>query len=323
MAKPPTSPPRTAHPDNPGFRAGFCAIVGRPNVGKSTFLNHVLGEKIAAVTPKPQTTRNRIMGVKNLPEAQIVYVDTPGIHKGRSQLNKYMVEQALGAANECDVVLLIVEAPRSNPAKLAAHFQPGEGTEAILAELKNVKKPRILGVNKVDLLRDKGALLPVLEGYAKLLPFDEIVPMSATSGHNVGAVEAAIAARLPVGDRLYPEEMLTDRAERWLAAELIREQVFLLLAEEVPYSIAVTIEQFQERRAERGDVMIDANIHVERDSQKKIVIGEGGRMVKEIGIKARAEIGRLLGCPVHLRLFVKVDPDWTSKDNSLKRLGYE
>jgi GTP-binding protein Era len=317
MAKPRSKQPAAE------FRAGFCAIIGRPNVGKSTFLNRALGEKLAAVTPKPQTTRNRIMGVKNMPGAQIVYVDTPGIHRAQSSLNKYMVEQALGAAAECDVVLLITEAPRTAPGKLATRFSPGEGVEAILEALAKIQKPRLLGVNKIDLLRDKHGLLPVLEGFAKLLPFDEIMPMSAATGENVDTLEAAIAKRLPVGERLYPEEMLTDRAERFLAAELVREQVFLLLEQELPYSTAVTIEQFQERQATKGDVMIDANIHVERESQKKIVIGEGGRMVKEIGMRARAEIARLLGCPVHLRLFVKVDPDWTTKQSSLKRLGYE
>lgn len=306
-----------------GFRAGFCAIIGRPNVGKSTFMNRVLGEKIAVVTPKPQTTRNRIIGVKNLPAAQVVYVDTPGIHKGRSSLNRYMVDQAMSAASECDVVLMLVEPPRVPAKHLAGRdLQPGEGIELILEKLATIKKPRLLAINKVDLLRDKQTLLPLIEGYGKLLPFDEIVPISATLGTGVDALEQAIATRLPLGERLYPEEMITDRAERFLAAELIREQVFLLLAEELPYSTAITVENWKERK-EQKDVVIDAEIHVERDSQKKIVIGQAGRMIKEIGTMARAEISRLIGCPVHLRLFVKVDPDWTTKDAALRRLGYE
>jgi GTP-binding protein Era len=248
-------------------RAGFCAIVGRPNVGKSTLMNRLLGEKLAAVTPKPQTTRNRIMGVKNRPGAQVVYVDTPGIHKAKSSLNKYMVEQALGAVGDADVVLLLVEAPRVEADKLAGKaFDPGEGNRFIIEKLANVRKPRLLGINKVDLL--------------------------------------------------------TDKAERFLAAELIREQAFLLLAEELPYSLAVTIENWAER-PDKKDVVIDAILYVERDSQKKIVIGEGGRMIKEIGTKARAEIGRLLQCPVHLKLFVKVDPDWTRTQGAVRRMGYE
>ena len=305
------------------MRSGFCAIVGRPNVGKSTLLNRFLGEKLAVVTPKPQTTRNRIMGVKNRPDAQIIFVDTPGIHRGKSELNRYMVEQALAAASECDVVLYMVEAPRVRAIDLEAKaFDPGEGNRLILDALAKVKKPRLLAINKVDLLHEKEALLPLIGHYDKLLPFEEIVPISASEGVGCEALEAAVAARLPEGERLYPEDMLTDRAERFLAAELVREQIFLLLEEEVPYSIAVTIEQWQERE-EKKDVVIDATVHVERDSQKKIVVGAGGQMVKDIGMKARQAIAKLLGCAVHLKLFVKVDPDWTYQKGSLKRLGYD
>ncbi len=306
-----------------GFVAGFVAILGRPNVGKSTLLNRVLGEKLAVVTPKPQTTRNRILGVKNRPGAQIVYVDTPGVHKAKSDLNRYMVDQALAAAAECDVVLLLVEAPRVSGAQLAGRaFDPGEGNRFLMDKLAEIKKPRVLGINKIDLLADKATLLPLIDGYRQALPFAEIVPLSATQGDGVEALEQAIVRLLPAGEALYPEEMLTDRAERFLAAELIREQVFLLMEEEVPYSIAVTIESFKER-AEKKDVVIDAVIHVERESQKKIAIGEGGRMIREIGTRARQEIGKLLGCPVHVKLFVKVDPDWTRNQAALKRMGYE
>lgn len=305
------------------FRAGFCAIVGRPNVGKSTLLNRILGEKLAVVTPKPQTTRNRILGVKNRPGAQIVFVDTPGIHRGRSELNRYMVEQALAAAAQCDVVLYMVEAPRVPPEKLVGPgFDPGEGNRFILSKLAEIERPRILAINKIDQLEDKTTLLPLIEGYTRLLSFDDVVPISATLGDGVDRLEEVVASYLPEGPPLYPEEMLTDRAERFLAAELIREQVFLLLEDELPYSTAVTIDSFQER-PEKKDVVIDAVIHVERLSQKKIVIGEGGRMIKEIGTRARAEIARLLGCPVHLRLFVKVDPDWTQKQRKLRELGYD
>jgi GTPase len=303
------------------FRAGFCAIVGRPNVGKSTLMNRLLGQKLAVVTPKPQTTRNRIIGVKNRPGAQVVYVDTPGIHKAKSSLNRYMVDQALAASSEGDVILLLVEAPRLAAADLAG-FDPGEGTRAIISRLAEIKRPRLLGINKIDLLVEKAALLPLIDIYRGLLSWDEIVPISAQKGDGVEALEAAVVSRLPEGPALYPEEMLTDRAERFLAAELIREQAYHLLSEELPYSVAVTIEKFEER-AEKKDVVIDAVIHVERDSQKRIVIGEGGRMVKEIGTRARAEIGQLLGCPTHLKLFVRVDPEWTRTQTSLRRLGYD
>jgi len=307
---------------DPGFRSGFCAIVGRPNVGKSTLMNRLLGQKLAAVTPKPQTTRNRILGVKNRPEAQIVYLDTPGIHQAKSSLNKYMVNEAMTAAGECDVVLLLVEAPRLDAARIAEAFDPGETGRVILEALEDIKKPRILGINKVDLLADKAALLPLIDGYRRLLAWEEIVPISATGGDGVEALEAAVAARLPAGEPLFPEEMVTDRAERFLAAELVREQAFLLLEDELPYAVAVTIERWAERPAQK-DVVIDATIHVERDSQKRIVVGEGGRMVKAIGSRARAEITNLLGIPAHLKLFVKVDPEWTRTQASLKRLGYE
>jgi GTP-binding protein Era len=305
------------------FRAGFCAIIGRPNVGKSTLLNRLLGEKLAVVTPKPQTTRNRLLGVKNREGAQLVLVDTPGVHRGKSSLNKYMVEQALGAAGECDVVLYIVEAPRVAAERLAEHaFEPGEGNRLILGKLAEVKKPVVLAVNKIDLLEEKRALLPLLDHYSKLFAFKEIVPISAQTGENVEALEEAVCRHLPEGEPLFPEEMLTDKAERFLAAELVREQLFLLLGQEVPYSTAVMVERWQERK-ERGDVVIEATIFVERESQKKIVVGRGGAMIKDIGVKAREEISRLLGLPVHLKLHVKIDPDWTDQITGLRRMGYE
>ena len=303
------------------LHAGFCAIVGRPNVGKSTLMNRLLGQKLAVVTAKPQTTRNRIIGVKNRPGAQIVYVDTPGIHKAKSSLNRYMVDQALGAFAETDVILLLVEAPRLAPEAFAG-YDPGEGVRAIADKLREARRPRILGINKIDLLGEKSALLPLIDVYRKLLDWDDIVPICATRGEGVDQLEEAVVARLPEGPALYPEEMLTDRAERFLAAELIREQAYHLLSDELPYSVAVTIDRFEERDG-RKDVVIDAVIHVERDSQKPIVIGEGGRMIKEIGMRARAEIGKLLGCPCHLKLFVRVDPEWTRTGTSLRKLGYE
>ncbi len=303
------------------LRAGFCAIVGRPNVGKSTLMNLLLGQKLAAVTPKPQTTRNRIVGVKNRPGAQVVYVDTPGIHRAKSSLNRYMVEQALAAAGDCDVILVLVEAPRLAAAAVERGFDPGEGNRLIVDKVAEIRRPRLLAINKIDRLVEKPALLPLIARYRELLDWDEVVPISAATGDGCEALEAAIAERLPVGQPLFPEEMVTDRAERFLAAELVREQAFLLLSEEVPYSLAVTVESWSERDGK--DVVIEATLHVERDSQKRIVIGEGGRMVRDIGTRARAEITKLLGIPAHLKLFVKVDPEWTRNQAAIRRLGYE
>jgi GTP-binding protein Era len=309
--------------ENGETRAGFCAIIGRPNVGKSTLLNRVLGEKLAAVTPKPQTTRNRILGVKNVPGAQIVFLDTPGVHRGKSELNRYMVEEAFRAMAEVDVILLMVEAPRTPGEDLAGKpFDPGVGNQLIVDKLRETKRPAVLVLNKVDLLGNKNTLLPLIDGWRRLYDFTEIIPMSATEGLGVDEALAAVVGLLPAGPPLFPTEMLTDRAERFLAAELVREQVFLLLKEEVPYATAVSVERWEEREEPR-EVRIEALVHVERDSQKGIVIGRGGAMIKEIGTRARAEIGKLLGCPVHLRLFVKVDPDWSHNPSALKRLGYE
>ena len=310
-------------------RAGFAALIGRPNVGKSTLLNCMLGSKLAAVTPKAQTTRNRILGVKNRPGAQLVLIDTPGIHKARGPLNRFMVDQAMQAIASCDVVVFIADAPQLAPARLAAGpFEPGPGNRLILERLAQADKPILLALNKVDLLGEKTALLPIMDGYGKLHPFSAIVPISAKNGEGVDALEGEIAARLPLSPPLYPEEMLTDQAERLLAGEMVREQAFILLADELPYSLAVTVESFVERPVAGGDadareIVIDAELYVERDSQKGIVVGEGGRMIREIGTRARHEIGRLLGCPVHLRLHVKVDPDWTRTQGALRRMGYQ
>ena len=240
------------------FRAGFVALVGRPNVGKSTLLNRILGEKIAIATPRPQTTRNRIVGVRNLPAAQLVLVDTPGLHRpkgrGRSRLNTFMVGEALAALQEVDAVCAMVETP---PAiELKRGFRLDVATEYVIGELAAVGKPAVLAINKVDTLGNKQLLLPMLEALHKAHDWRAVVPISAKSGDGVDALVRELAALLPVGERLFPEEMLTDRAERWLGAELVREQVFLLTRQEVPYSVAVTIDTWQEReqgRHGRGD----------------------------------------------------------------------
>jgi GTP-binding protein Era len=305
------------------FRAGFVALVGRPNVGKSTLLNHILGEKIAIATPRPQTTRNRIVGVRNLAAAQLVLVDTPGLHRprgrGRSRLNTFMVGEALAALQEVDAVCAIVETPPS--AELKRGYKLDVATEYVIGELKAVEKPAVLAINKVDTLGSKGLMLPMLETLHKAFGWRAVVPISAKSGDGVDALVRELAAMLPVGERLFPEEMLTDRAERWLGAEFVREQVFLLTRQEVPYSVAVSIDSWEER-AEKKDVMIEATIHVDKEPHKRIVVGEGGRMIREIGTRARQEISNLLAVPVHLKLFVRVDEGWTDNARQLRELGY-
>ncbi len=309
-------------------RAGFCAILGRPNVGKSTLLNHVLGQKLAIVSPKPQTTRNRILAVHNVAEgdgAQIVFLDTPGIHRGRSPLNRTMVNEALDAAANADVLLYLFEAPRTSPEQLAERFELGPAEQVVVKELTSAVKRRgaklVVAVNKIDLLHDRRALLPILQGLGAALEGASplaLVPICASKGTGVPTLLEEIVKALPESADIYPEEMLTDRAERWLAAEMIREQVFLLCQKEVPYGAAVEIELYEEREK---DVFIEAALTVERDSQKGIVVGKGGRMIKEIGMRARAEIARLVGCPVHLKLRVRVEVGWTERPDAVRRLG--
>ncbi|HTE51671.1 MAG TPA: GTPase Era [Kofleriaceae bacterium] len=302
-------------------RAGICAILGLPNAGKSTLMNRVLGMRLVAVSPKPQTTRNRVLGVKNTDDksAQIVFFDTPGVQRGPGALRQYMREQTLAAAADCDVALLLLDAAD------AVQRSPDtmrEGPAAALEELTHsVRAPMLLALNKVDRV-DKPALLPALAAWHATGRFQELIPISARTGDGVDQLEAAIAARLPEGPHLYPEDMVTDRAERFLAAELVREQVFRQLGDELPYAAAVVIEEFNER-PERGDVVINAVVHVERQSQKAIVVGKGGQRIKAIGMAGRAAISQLLGCPVHLVLHVKVSPNWTGGAGGLREMGYE
>jgi GTP-binding protein Era len=326
---------------DPGLRAvagtvaGTVAIMGRPNVGKSTLLNGLVGEKLAIVTPRPQTTRNRIVGVWNgqlaaagttpgAVKGQIVFVDTPGVHAaGRSELNRFMLREALEAIAEVDAVLMVVEAPeRPSAAGLpgAARGLP-RAEQQILERVREAGRPVVLAINKVDRLRDKRALFPVLTEWQERIPSAALVPVSALQGVGLEGVVRELLAVLPAGPPLYDADTLTDRTERFLAAELIREQLFLRLRQELPYAVAVLIDDWQER-AEQGDVVVDATIVVERDSQKGIVVGAGGQMIRDVGAAARAEVTRLLGRPAHLRLQVKVAPDWTSSPASLARLGY-
>jgi GTP-binding protein Era len=295
--------------------AGTVAILGRPNVGKSTLLNALVGEKLAIVTPKPQTTRNRIVGVWNGPAGQIVFVDTPGVHGAKKALNRFMVQEALGAIDEVDAALLVVD---------ATERRPGNEEREILRALGAARRTTVLAINKVDKVKDKGALLPLLAEWQEVADFRAMVPISALKNQNVEPLIRELTSVLPQGEPLYGPEMLTDRTERFLAAELIREQLFLLTKQELPYAVAVEIETWDERSRQDGtnDVVIEANILVERDSQKAIVIGRGGAMIREVGTLSRAQITELLGRPAHLKLEVKVDPEWSTSPSALARLGY-
>ncbi len=293
----------------PGHRSGFVGIVGRPNVGKSTLLNRIIGRKIAAVTPKPQTTRRRLLGVKTLPGAQILFVDTPGIHQGRDLLNERMVERAMQSMPESDVVLWVVDARHGVDA----------GDRDVAAVLPRPPKPVIAALNKIEGL-PKPALLPLIAAVAALAPERAIVPISALSGENVQALLDAVVAALPEGPRYYPPDELTDASERDIVAEIVREKAMLETRDEIPYAVAVTIDSF-EQRADTRLAVIKATIHVARASQKPILVGARGSRIKAIGQAARTEIETLLGTRVFLELFVRVQADWTKHLARLREFG--
>ena len=313
--------------------AGTVAILGRPNVGKSTLLNRIVGEKLAIVTPKPQTTRTRIVGVWNghaeLPatdsragqgpvNGQIVFVDTPGVHEARSELNRFMVREAMATIEQVDAALLVVEAhPSISPSAAALP----EGERRILERLTQARRPTVLALNKVDKVKDKAQLLPVLDWWCKAYPFPAVVPTCATRGKGVEGIVRELLALLPEGPPLYGPDVLTDRTERFLAGELIREQLFLRLRQELPYATAVLVESWNDRPA--GDTVIEASIVVERESQKAIVVGKHGTMIRDVGTAGRQEIAKFLGRPVHLRLNVRVEEDWTQSRTEIARLGYK
>jgi GTP-binding protein Era len=309
----------TDTPDIPIARAGFCAIVGLPNVGKSTLLNRILGVRLAAVSAKPQTTRNRILGIHQHGDAQIAFVDTPGIQDGKGALRRYMRDEALAAAGETDCALLVVDASDGrgkNPPRLD---QPDAAPLAHVV----LNKPLVVALNKVDKVA-KPDLLPLMAAWHEWAKERnaEIVPIAALTGDGVDAVLGAIARLLPEGPALFPPDQLTDRDDRFLAGELIREQLFHQLGQELPYAAAVTIERYEER-PDQKDVVIGAIVIVERDSQKAIVVGKGGARIKQLGIDARAAVAELLGCPVHLTLHVKVMSDWSQDKRGLDQLGYK
>jgi GTPase len=323
-------------------RSGFAALIGRPNVGKSTLLNALAGEKLAIISPKPQTTRTRILGVVTKPEGQIAFMDTPGVHQAKGALNTHMVEVALHAASECDVVLFLVEAEGLEEGRAP---EIGPGNRFVMDRLKALNKPTILVVTKIDLVK-KQLLLPLIDLYRKHFSFAEVLPVSARAREGLDLVFQRSLASMPEGANLFPDDMLTDQAERVLVAEYVREQVLRHTRQEIPYSAAVVVELFDEsdrftppperplkkhkrsktelRSPSRhtGLVRIHANIFVERDSQKAIIIGKRGQMLKTIGTDARKSIERLLATNVFLSLQVKVEERWSERHETLRRMGY-
>ncbi|HEY7379247.1 MAG TPA: GTPase Era [Steroidobacteraceae bacterium] len=301
-------------PQGPGagssHRCGFAAIVGRPNVGKSTLLNALLGTKVSIVTPKPQTTRHRILGILTRPEAQIVFVDTPGIHsQERRVMNRYMNRSALSSLDDADVLLFVVEA-----------LAWTEDDERVLERVRRSGRPAIAVINKVDRIRDKPRLLPFMEELAGRANFAALVPLSAEKRDNLGRLPELIAGLLPASPPLFPTDQLTDRSERFLASEIVREKLTWRLREELPYGLTVQIETFERKE---GRLHIGAVIWVERSGQKAIVIGAGGERLKEIGRLARLELNELLKASVHLELWVKVKENWSDSEQALKSFGYE
>ena len=292
------------------FKSGFISILGRPNVGKSTLLNCLLGDKIAIVAEKPQTMRNRILGIKNMEGGQLILLDTPGIHQGRSELNQRMVRTAIVSGRDADVLLFLIEAT----APLI------EKDQQMIESFKGSGGVPFLVINKIDLVKRKN-LLPIMDQYQRLHPFKEILPISAITGEGIEILLGEILKVLPESPPYYPEDVVTDQTERFWVSEIIREKVIHQCYQEIPYSTAVTIEEFKEH-PEKNLVVIKATIHIERDSQKKILIGKGGQKLKKIGEVARKEVEALLGTRVFLELWVNVEKNWTQDPRALNRLGY-
>ncbi|QPA30112.1 GTPase Era [Thermaerobacillus caldiproteolyticus] len=293
-----------------GYKSGFVSIIGRPNVGKSTFLNRVIGQKIAIMSDKPQTTRNKIQGVYTTDDAQIIFIDTPGIHKPKHKLGDFMMKVAQNALKEVDLILFMINAEEGF----------GRGDAFIIERLKEIKTPVFLVVNKIDQVHPD-ELLPLIDHYKSLYSFAEIVPISALQGNNVETLIEQIKKYLPEGPQYYPPDQVTDHPERFIIAELVREKALHLTREEVPHSIAVVVDTI-ERREDSQTVYVGATIIVERDSQKGIIIGKQGRMLKEIGQRARMDIEALLGSKVFLELWVKVQKDWRNKLSQLRDFGF-
>ena len=292
------------------FKSGFVAIVGRPNVGKSTFMNYVLGQKIAIMSDKAQTTRNKIQGVYTKDNAQIVFLDTPGIHKPKHELGEFMVKSAYSALKEVDAVLFMVNVSEKR----------GPGDDFIIEKIKGIKTPIFLVLNKIDLVTPE-VLLERVESYKDALDFAGVFPISVLQGNNVNELMEALIEALPEGPQYYPADQITDHPEYFVVSELIREKILQLTQEEIPHSVAVTVDKMQ--KDEFDKVHVYANIIVERKSQKGIIIGKGGRLLKEIGTRARRDIQQLLGNKVYLELWVKVEKDWRKRKSNLQEYGYK
>ncbi|VDG20531.1 GTPase Era [Lactiplantibacillus mudanjiangensis] len=295
--------------ENTAFHSGFVAIIGRPNVGKSTLLNRIVGQKVAIMSDKAQTTRNRIQGIYTTKDTQMVFIDTPGIHKPHSRLGDFMVKSALSTLGEVDAVLFMINADERR----------GAGDNFIIDRLKSVKKPIYLVINKIDQVHPDH-LLEIMDQYKDALPWTEVYPISALEGNNVDELLATLKGKLPEGPQYYPSDQITDHPERFVISELIREKVLELTRQEVPHSTAVVIDSI--KRQDEEKVHIQATIIIERSSQKGIIIGKGGSMLKKIGSLARRDIERLLGDKVYLELWVKVQENWKDRENLLASYGY-
>jgi GTP-binding protein Era len=293
-----------------GFRSGFVAIMGKPNVGKSTLLNTITGQKIAIVTSRPQTTRNRIMGVKNVPNGQIVLFDTPGIHSPLHTLGRFILKASMDTVSEVELIYLVV-----NPSP------PDEDDISVMNMLKDTKKTFFLVVNKTDMVKDKPALLTVIDAYRRFMDFAEIIPVSAKQGDGVDKLINETLYYLPEGPKYYPDDVVTDVFERFMAAEIIREKLMDYTHDEIPHAIAVDIVRWEEKKS--GLISISANIFVEKPTQKGIIIGKNGRTLKAAGTKARKEIEDLVGARVYLDLFIKVKKNWRKDLSALSELGFK
>ena len=297
--------------NNANYKSGFVALIGRPNVGKSTLMNHLIGQKIAITSKKPQTTRNRIQTVYTCDEGQIVFLDTPGIHKAKNKLGEYMVNVAENTLKEVDVILWLVE-----PTTFI-----GAGERHIAEQLSKIKTPVILVINKIDTVKSKEEILTFIAAYKDILNFAEIIPVSALKEMNIEDVKSSIFKYLPAGPQFYDEDTVTDQPMRQIAAELIREKALRMLDDEIPHGIAVVIDQMKERP--NGIIDVDATIVCERDSHKGIIIGKQGAMLKKIGSNARYELEQMLEQKVNLKLWVKVKKDWRDSDFLVKNFGYD
>jgi GTP-binding protein Era len=292
------------------MKAGFVSFIGRPNAGKSTLLNRLVGTKLAIVSDKPQTTRNRILGVRNYPDAQVVFLDTPGIHRPLHRMNVRMVDAAVDTIREVDVLCLVVDVTEP----------PGKGDRFVLDLVKEAKAPVFLVLNKIDLIK-KVRLLPLMQQYSQLATFAEIVPVSAATGDNVDRLERALLDRLPEGEPLYPADFLTDQPERFFASEIVREKLLQFTRAEIPFSSAVVVDKFDEPEREGGLMKLHCTIVVDRESHKPIVVGRGGEMIKRIGTAAREDLERFFDTKVFLDLHVRVKTEWREDERVLNDLG--